>query len=900
MNNSPACFSLKNQEDVTLIWLDQTIDTTRTTLREINDYVLLYTEIETCFQSIRSRSNERIYLIISLDYAKDYLEEIYHLAQIDAIFIFCLHTDREQIDEKFSKKIIGIFDDEDQLIQSIRKELEYFHHQSLDFAFYQTDSVDFHWFHLLKDLLHRLPRSDQSRDEMLKHCREYYHGNDEELKLIDQFSGISTSTSTAIHWYAKQSFLYRLCSKALRMENLSLIYLFRSYLQDLIEQLVDEQEKKTFFRGLRLSQDQLTKFQSNIGSYVIPKGFLFATRDYQHALQSILQTSKRSADLLSTIFLVEIDGHISASVNDNDVLLNLSSVFEIMDINCKDEIWLIHLRLTNQSFEIPGDSIESFDFEKFLPAAADDNDQFLSSYTNLARMSYCQGYLDRAYDHFQILARLQSEENHFDRIRILNYLALISFERKHYSSALDSHFHILQIHTNKQLLPDLLLAHSHHSIGMIFIEQREYEHAMKYLFYAMHLYEKHSSILDQSVLAMNLNNIGLVYFYLKDYTHALEYCSKSFEIREKIFPSSHAFLADSCNNLALIYHHLYEYDKALDLFERAVKIYENDHRYQMRIPICWNNIGLIYLDQHQYDRAIEYYFQALNTYLKTKNVEQYREEIEFTYDNLGVAFEMKGDEDNALNYYQKALENHSKNAEKFVRISTKIGNIFFKKGDYHQALIHYQNAYNQSEGSSFEFVSSLLMSMAIIHHRQQHYQLALEIYRRVLTIRKYLGSKNQLDLAWTYNNISCVYDDMGDVMQALNYQEKAHQIRRKSLPSTHPDLAVSLNNLGRIHQIIAHQSGGDPRALEQALQNYKSALHIRRKSLPMDHPDLAISYYNLALVHIDQEEYEQAFMEVQKALKIQRRKLSIDHPDLLQTLATPSAPIPAAGCRSCL
>jgi tetratricopeptide (TPR) repeat protein len=120
--------------------------------------------------------------------------------------------------------------------------------------------------------------------------------------------------------------------------------------------------------------------------------------------------------------------------------------------------------------------------------------------------------------------------------------------------------------------------------------------------------------------------------------------------------------------------------------------------------------------------------------------------------------------------------------------------------------------------------------------------------------------------------------------RALKYQDRAYQIRRKSLPSTHPDLATSLNNLGRVHQTIAHHSGGNPIELEQALQNYKSALHIRRKSLPMDHPDLAISYYNLALIHTDQQEYEQAFIEIQKTLKIQRKKLPVNHPDIEQTL----------------
>ncbi len=59
--------------------------------------------------------------------------------------------------------------------------------------------------------------------------------------------------------------------------------------------------------------------------------------------------------------------------------------------------------------------------------------------------------------------------------------------------------------------------------------------------------------------------------------------------------------------------------------------------------------------------------------------------------------------------------------------------------------------------------------------------------------------KNQdLDLVWTYNNIGCLYDDIGDMRRALKYQQKPSTIRPKALTSTHPDLATSLNNLGRI------------------------------------------------------------------------------------------------------
>ena len=40
-----------------------------------------------------------------------------------------------------------------------------------------------------------------------------------------------------------------------------------------------------------------------------------------------------------------------------------------------------------------------------------------------------------------------------------------------------------------------------------------------------------------------------------------------------------------------------------------------------------------------------------------------------------------------------------------------------------------------------------------------------------------------------------VYDNMGDI-KALAYYEKTLEIEQKTLPSNHPDLATSYNNIG--------------------------------------------------------------------------------------------------------
>jgi tetratricopeptide (TPR) repeat protein len=948
VTKSATSCPFENKEDATLVWLDGTIDTTRTTLREITDYVLLYTEIEPCITNIRSISKERIFLIVSGGYAEECLHQIHDLPQIDTVFIFCMNLSKyenELINSERYPKIIGIFDNEDQLIKSVREQLDDLQKQISTFSLYEKqkttrdlskESASFLWFQLFKDVLLRMPRSEEAKREMIDQCRHYYRGNTEELANIDEFAKTYTDDDT-IRWYTKQCFIYRLCNKALRTEDIELLFMFRYYIQDLCKRLdiehkrfiIKEQDPpiKTLYRGLKLTPDELTRFQSNVGSLISTNGFLSTTRNYELALQFALKTSKRSVDVIPTLFIIEVDislddiifadiTSLSVYPEEEEVLFDLGCAFKINEVylDKQKNLWIIKMNLTNEARNIVEAYIEAnrremeqgnvllvfgllltemgqyhqaqVYFENLL--LSNTIDDKASLYTNIGRVKFLKGLYNEALKDFKTVYDIQRQENPINYLhlsRTMNNLGLIYLEQKKYDLALDYFFDVLKIHKqHSEVTSELLLANTNNSIGVIFTNKHEYNSALKYLFRAMNLYETHLPANNHPTRATNYNSIGLAFYYTKQYNQALDYCSKALKIREEILPNNHPHIADSCNNVALIYHHLCEYEKALSLFQRSLQIYENDCDQKMRIPICLNNMGLLYLDQHDYDQSIEFYFKALHIYDNEHDLKKYLEEIGFTLNNLGVAYEMKCDFDNALKYYNQALENHKDNPEKFVGISTKIGNIYHQKGEYDLALEHYQKALNNSETSPPDLISSVLMSMGIIYHRQHKYDLALDIYKRVLSIRKLLSSNDKLDLAWTYNNIGCLYDDMGDMQRALKYQEKAYKIRRESLPSTHPDLATSLNNLGRIHQTLAHRSGGNPVELDQALQNYKSSLHIRRKSLPLDHLDLATSYYNLASVHIDQQEYEQADSEIQKALSIQRKKLSPTHPDLEQTI----------------
>ncbi|CAF1516429.1 unnamed protein product, partial [Adineta steineri] len=74
------------------------------------------------------------------------------------------------------------------------------------------------------------------------------------------------------------------------------------------------------------------------------------------------------------------------------------------------------------------------------------------------------------------------------------------------------------------------------------------------------------------------------------------------------------------------------------------------------------------------------------------------------------------------------------------------------------------------------------------------------------------------------------YDNMGDYPKALSSHEKALAIRQESLPSNHPHLAQSYNNIGVVNENMNNYS--------KAHSFYERAVQIGQQSLAADHPNL--------------------------------------------------------------
>ncbi|MCS6906027.1 MAG: tetratricopeptide repeat protein, partial [Bacteroidia bacterium] len=97
----------------------------------------------------------------------------------------------------------------------------------------------------------------------------------------------------------------------------------------------------------------------------------------------------------------------------------------------------------------------------------------------------------------------------------------------------------------------------------------------------------------------------------------------------------------------------------------------------------------------------------------------------------------------------------------------------------------------------------------------------------LLQARAWLG-ENHFQVAASYNNMAVVYDSQGQYTLALEYQQKALQIRIETLGQNHPEVAMSYNNMALVYKNQGQYA--------LALEYHQKALDIRIAILEKNHP----------------------------------------------------------------
>ena len=155
------------------------------------------------------------------------------------------------------------------------------------------ENANFVWFHLLVNIMIKMPPTEKTKEEMLNECSKFYINDTIELRKIDDFAmKYPHGELTALQWYTCDTFLYRLFNKAFRTENIYILFKFRYLISELYQELMIEHEKylqvllsdekRTIlkvFRGQTMSRQEFDRIKANAkGGLIAFNGFISTSK----------------------------------------------------------------------------------------------------------------------------------------------------------------------------------------------------------------------------------------------------------------------------------------------------------------------------------------------------------------------------------------------------------------------------------------------------------------------------------------------------------------------------------------------------------------------------------------------------------------------------------------------
>jgi tetratricopeptide (TPR) repeat protein/transcriptional regulator with XRE-family HTH domain len=156
------------------------------------------------------------------------------------------------------------------------------------------------------------------------------------------------------------------------------------------------------------------------------------------------------------------------------------------------------------------------------------------------------------------------------------------------------------------------------------------------------------------------------------------------------------------------------------------------------------------------------------------------------------------------------------------------------------------------------------------------YTLAEPLALRALAIREQELSASHPDTALSLNNVATIYKHQEKYGEAESLYQRALAIREQELGASHPETAISLNDLAALYSAQGKY--------KQAEALYERALMIDTQVYGTEHVEVATDLNNLASLYYEQGRYEEAEPLLRHALQIREKQLGDTHPDTASSL----------------
>ena len=387
---------MRPYEDFSILWLDEQTNRAEDILYFKNriNYCKTFIDLQSCTSLIYNLRKEKFFLIVSGDIPSFYIHILVQFPQVLRIYVLLSivkddeesnTNDMKVIFDNHKERLRGPFDDKENLFDQVLQDADLLfdnNNRTAPLSVFNVNVIEntlchatnnrslFIWSQLLVEILLHTNDPDEAKNDMLFTSRHHYDDNKSILKNIAGFDE-NYQSELALHWYTKDSFVFRLINKALRTQDIDVIYQFRFFIKDLHDQLTHfhliylqilEQEEKTDFtvyRGQMISTSELKLLQDNIGNVVATNSF-FSTSRYSSVACRFAGDGSCRPFYESVLFEINIHTNIKTKpfakvdntglMNDeNEIIFSMGTIFSIDSVEPLTEtIWLVSLSLIEQ------------------------------------------------------------------------------------------------------------------------------------------------------------------------------------------------------------------------------------------------------------------------------------------------------------------------------------------------------------------------------------------------------------------------------------------------------------------------------------------------------------------------------------------------------------------------
>jgi serine/threonine protein kinase/Tfp pilus assembly protein PilF len=370
--------------------------------------------------------------------------------------------------------------------------------------------------------------------------------------------------------------------------------------------------------------------------------------------------------------------------------------------------------------------------------------------------------------------------------------------------------------------------------------------------------------------AQDLHNLGVALRELGKAAESEASFRQALAIMERLYPDGHPDTAASLASIGSALEAKGDIAGAGQYYQRSLdlsrKMYAQPHP---RIANALDGVGKVLLSRGQYDAAEPYLREAIELYRGMLGEDNSK--YAFAINNLGVLYFRKGDYAAAEPLYRQALElQRERLGDEHLEVAsamTNLGTLLWEKGDLVEAertlrgaLALKQRLANVPPADvalTLDNLGGVLSFQGKLDEAEQLCRQALEIRRQTLGHHR--------DVAQSIYNVADILHEKGDLDGALALYPEAKEMFVATVGPGHPHMAYPLSGAGQ-----ALLKKGAPAEAEAPL---REAIAIAEKSLPPTHPDLAVDHAALAVCLARQQRFEEAQTHLNTALGAVRDRL---------------------------